>query len=219
MVHPFQPGRDHVRLQASVSRRSIVGIFHYTYLGGLPSIFRSGGLLSRANLHKDGTEYKGHGYGRPGKEAELCDYIFCSLVPPWGMMGKEEDNMALLEVSPRLIWREGTIFCPNNSAFNEFSLKDLLGNNTADVFDTLFPNPNASWPTNLMAEIMVRDMIPAYDIIRLHFLRGEDKQQADHLSRGVQIPQEYYPSEHIKLAVTPRHFPRHMRPSPEEGKP
>jgi len=211
----FTPGHDAQRIQASVQRREVKAIYHYTAITNLPSILREGGLLSRDQMNAKGILYLGHGWGRPGKEQELEDYICCGFVPHWGMLRKEREPQAVLELTPDLIWRHGTIFCPGNSASNEFNLEMLRDMNTVEAFDAMFDNPDTSFPIPYQCEVMVYRKIPLGHLRATHFQTTEDREYGVALMRdALQEPnvrerlREVLP---IRALVTPRLYPPEMR--------
>lgn len=211
----FTPGHDAQRIRASVERREIKGIYHYTAITNLPSIIREEGLLSRAEMDARGIVYVGHGWGRPGKEQELEDYVCCSFVPHWGMLRKETEPQGVLELSPDLIWRKGTIFCPDNSASNEFNLDMLRDNNTVETFDAMFNSPDISFPTPYQCEVLGYREISLKHLRAIHFRTTEEKDYASTLIRDVlqdpHLRQRLNPILPIRVGVTPRLYPPEMR--------
>lgn len=168
------PGHDADRIRASVQRRGIAGIYHYTAITNLPSILREGGLLSRAEMDRRGIQYVRHGWGRPGKEKELEDYVCCSFVPHWGMLRRETEPQAVLKLKPDLIWRDGTLFCPGNSASNLYDLNSLRNLSTMEAFDAMFPNLHTGFPEPYQCEVMVRGYIPLDYLQSVHFRTTDD---------------------------------------------
>jgi hypothetical protein len=172
------------------------GIYHYTDIRtSLPSILKAGGLLSRAEMDAREVKYVGHGWGRPGKELELEDFICCSLVPNWGMLRKETEPQAVLELQTDLIWREGTLFCPGNSAYNAFSLDNLRDKNTVEAFDAMFDNPYSDFPNPYDCEVMVYRSISLDNLRVIHFQTEGARDQ------GVAIIREVLSDQRIRERV------------------
>src|ERR1700686_3568085 len=91
--------------------------FHWTPLSNLPGVLQHG-ILSRNHLEKLGLPFIKHGYGTAGKEAQFGGFVCISFQPQKGMMRRETEPQALLEVRPELIYVEGAFYCPGNSAKN-----------------------------------------------------------------------------------------------------
>jgi hypothetical protein len=162
-----------------------------------------------------GIVYLGHSWGRPGKEQELEDYVCCGLVPHWGMLRNETEPQAVLSLTPDLIWRDGTVYCPDNSASNAFNLDMLRGLNTAEAFDAMFDNPDTSFPTPYQCEIMVHREIPLEHLRAIHFRNTGERDYGSRLMiDALQAPDtrtRLNPILPITVAVTPNLYPPQMR--------
>lgn len=208
----FRPGHDAERIRASVQKRGIQAIYHYTAVTNLPSILQMGALLSRAEMDARNINYVGHGWGRPGKEVELEDYVCCSFVPHWGMLRRETEPQAVFELAPKLIWREGTLFCPGNSASNEFDLEFLRDKNTVETFDEMFDNPFTGFPTPYQCEVLVNKRIGLAYLTAVHFQSAEHRDYGvtliEDTVRDASLRQRLQPILPIRVGVTPRLYPR-----------
>jgi hypothetical protein len=167
-------------------------------------------------MDKRGIPYIGHTWGRPGKDKELEDYICCSFIPHWGMLSKETEAQAVLELSPDLIWRRGTLFCPGNTASNEFSLSGLRDNNTVDALDAMFDNPYTGFPTPYQCEILVyREIILAEHLNLIHFREAEDLEYGEKLIVETlddpTVAEKLEVILPIKIAVSSHLYPRSER--------
>jgi hypothetical protein len=201
---PFKPSADAARLRASVERRGIIRLYHYTASINLRSILAHGAVYSRAQMNARGIAFTGHGWGRAGKDEELSDYICCSFVPHWGMISRETETQAVLAFRADLVWRAGTLFCPGNSASNEFDINTLTADTTVNAFDALFDNPNGSWPRPYQCEVLVRDEIPLDSLIRVNFQSVADQEAALEQVKHLRVPAG---QETVTFAVSPGLYP------------
>lgn len=163
-------GREGIR--TSCENRGIDAIYHYSVLDNLPSIIMNRGILSRAERKGCGILCSEHTWGPTGRAEELREYISCSLEPPYGMIESEigSGRLILCELAASLIWREGTLFCPAWSSYRKFNLEYLKTHCGEEDFDCMFPNPFSSEPIFHGAEILVKDLIPLYNIRRVYFI-------------------------------------------------
>ncbi|HEX76916.1 MAG TPA: DUF4433 domain-containing protein [Dehalococcoidia bacterium] len=203
------PAQRRMQLQQSIQRRGIESIYHYTALENLPVIFKHGGLFSRAERRKRDIQAREHSWGRSGREIEFRDYISCSLDPPYGMIEREQGNLALLEINPLLICNDDTLFCPAWSSFDKFDLDYLRQKNTPADFDNLFPNPTSSEPRFLGAEILIKTHVPILEVKTVYFQEDRFRDQA--LLECVKIPVARHfilRSPRIRFVVRPELFKR-----------
>lgn len=203
----FPPGPDADRIRASAERRGI-RLYHYTAIENLPSILRVGALLSRTEMQQRSVEFVGHGWGRAGKEEELSDYICCSFRPNWGMLSRETAPQAVLQLMPRLLWRSGTLFCPGNSARNEFDLDTLTANTTVEAFDAMFDSPYSDFPSPYDCEALVYRVISLRNLLRVHFRTDAEQERGEELINGADIAEQVQAILPITIAVTPHLYPR-----------
>lgn len=196
------------RIAASVDRRGIRCLYHFTRIAALPSILRTGGIMCRALLEANGISFVGHGWGRAGKDEEFADYICCGFLPPWGMMHREADPICVVEVSASLISRPGTLFCPDNSAFNHFTLEGLKAASDAASFDAMFPNQTTYKTSSHQAEVLVHRSIPLTDFRVIHFRSDPERKAALAQLHGIRIPASQRAALPLNFKVTPEHFPR-----------
>ncbi len=199
---------DTRRIQDSIRRRGITSLFHYTRVSSLPSIFTADALLSRSQMDTMSMSYTGHTWGYNGKEVEFADYICCGFLPHWGMMGKESELLCVFELKADLIWHEGTLFCPDNSALNDYTLDHLQAHNTADDFDEMFPDQTTYRTRSWQAEILVYHRIPLSEVSMLHFRTRGELDQARTLVQAARLAQAQSPAlRPIAVSISPRRFP------------
>ncbi len=203
----FRRAADADAIESIVRRRRIQRLWHLSRVDHLKSIFSMRGLLSRAEMDQAGIAYDMSSWGAVGKDEELKDYICCSLVSPWGMSRQDSDSKVLLQLQPRLLWREGTLFSPDWSSHNYISLPDLLRNNSARVFDSMFQNPTTGFPSPPPGEVLIPHSIDlAYFIPLVFFHSEESKGRALDELNGVIMPDGRAAIESYRLVVSPYQF-------------
>lgn len=180
----FVPRPDAQAIENSVGQRHISCIWHLTWLGQLPSILRLGGLLSRRQMDSVGIPYGISGWGSGEKAEEMKDYICCSVIPPWGMAHKDSETRALITLRPRLLWREGTLFCGKWSSWADVSLTELLTNNPVMQFDLMFPNENSNFPSPPPGEVLLPHGIPLGEFLQCIYLFNDAAREEALLNCG-----------------------------------
>jgi len=122
--------------RASAERHEIGYLYHSTAAGNLPEIIRAGGLLSRHGQELAGyRSEKYHGWGR--KWEDLADYICLAFSPPRHLRD-EKMPQTVLKIKREIIWREGTLFCPHNSARNWLSAAEIEARADLESLELLF---------------------------------------------------------------------------------
>lgn len=203
----FHPSPDSSEIARSILRRGISVVFHLTKIEQLPSIFRTGALLSRAKMDVLGVSYGMSGWGSTGKEEELKDYICCSIISPWGMARVEPEEKALLALKPRVLLREGTLFSGRWSSHGDVSLETLSESTDVAAFDLLFDNPGTGFPTPDPGEFLVRDCIPINEFRPYLYVYSEESRlRIVQLCEGIQILTGEDPSRLFKFLVNTRRF-------------
>lgn len=215
---PYGNAPHAAALRASIQRRGLACIYHYTPADQLQSIFQHGAIFCRRRLTALGIPYRGHGWGYAGKEQEMQEYIVCGFCPHWGMIRGETRPIAVIELDGSLIWRAGTIFCPGNSASNEYDIATLEAADPVTTFESLFPDNRSSWPTNYQAEVLVRDAIGLKYFRHLIFSHNEHQSyyipKARAGLRANPNPELYQP---IRVTVDLSKFPPGFNPQFNPG--
>lgn len=170
----FKPA--YVRIQESIIRRGIDGIYHFTLASNLPSIFRHGGILSRRLRTQLGVAVKTHDWG--GKEIELQSYVPCGILPPYPMIYKEDEPVALIRIDPQVLYWHDTLFCPAWSSHRQFNLAYLLNNSSAECFEQLFPNDTTNVPIYRGTEVLIKDGVLLAQIQAIYFRDEKDMDEA-----------------------------------------
>lgn len=176
-------------MQQSIQRRGIRKVWHLTYLNQLPNIFRAGGLLSRTQMDKLSIPYGMSGWGNEAKGQELRDYICCSVVCPWGMSKEQPETKALISLHPRVLLRNGVLFCGTWSSFNEVSLQTLLKNSSVEAFNLMFENPTSSFPAPPPGEFLVPNSVPISEFLsHIYFYDDATMKKAIELCGKILLP-------------------------------
>ncbi len=201
-----------VDLAAGLRRRGILYVCHMTPCDRLPSIFASGGLLSRDARRERGVAEpsRPHDWGE-GKREALARYAVCAFETPKWMCNKHPEEMALILLDARSVCcGEGVLFCPGNSADDKFPVDDILGMTGAEHFDACFKtSDNHPKP---FSEILVPGLIPVDYFRGLVFC---DQQAMNYWMPRIE---EHLPEPPLPLTVTSRvlwnfRFPLNWHPA------
>ncbi len=139
--------------RSAVERHQISALYHCTPGANLETIFRVGGLLSRSEQLRLGVRpAKYHGWGK--KWTSLADYVCLGFVPPRHIRGESDSNV-VLRISPEIIWLDGVVFCPCNSAKEWYSPEEIGARDDLDAFEYLFRNEHSMRLKRQDAEILV----------------------------------------------------------------
>jgi hypothetical protein len=161
-------------IAASLRRRRISFVCHMTPCDRLPSIVASGAVLSLASRRTGGIAEPDnpHYWGSPGKEEELSRFVVCSFMPPWWMCrARQEELVIILMDAEEVCCGDGVVYCPTNSAYNEYPAADIKTRSGVDQFDACFPNPDTYQAAN--SEIFVPDQVPVSTFRALVFCDDE----------------------------------------------
>lgn len=102
-------------------------LWHYTMVDDLPNIVRHGAIFSRQELQSRGIPFRStHYYGDDEKERVLSGFVSCAAMPPWGMMGGETEEVAILGLDPAVVTTPGTCFCPGWSPKSVFRAAEIV---------------------------------------------------------------------------------------------
>lgn len=143
-------------------RREINRLFHVTERKNWKSILKNGGIFSRSGQRKlDIFPASLNGWG--GNADIFSDYICLGLKPPYGMIRKMKAPVILI-IDPAVIYRQGTVFCPVNSAQKGLNPAVVVSRFTPADFEALFKSDYGDFLINRDSEILVRDRIPLRDI-------------------------------------------------------
>lgn len=175
---------------------------HWTPASAVPSILEHG-LLCRRELEARGIPYEPHGYGRSGKEDDFAGHVCLGFLPHWGMMSRATDPSAILEIRATVVAADGTFYCPDNTARNDYDFAVVSSWTSAQHLDDLFAGPTDWKSANYQAEIWVPDGIAVDDIRAVRFRSDEDLDAvlAAMGSLADSLPQTVY------FRVSPSQFP------------
>lgn len=183
-------------------------LWHYTRTEHLPGIISEGAIYSRAELHRRGLPFNSaHYYGDEEKERLLAEYVSCATMPPWGMMGNETAEVAILEVNPTVVATPDTCFCPGWSPRATFSAADITGGTGPEHAESLYTGPG--YQTVSGAEIFVPTAIALESVREIIFYDDESANRVLPQLRAAANLAPGNTSDHtIVVKVEPRRFPR-----------
>ena len=193
---------DYRDFKSEISDRGIEFLIHFTATINLFSILENQELMSRAKLESlDIEQFDILDYVQfnDGVRFDDKNYINLSLSGPNTFLFERfrqrtsDDvtiNWCVLKIDPKYIFDESTLFAVTNAAsnaaksqygisgdFQKFNMlfKDNLVINSSNGARTLNRNGvHSKYPTDVQAEILVRDMIPAASILEVCF-ESEEK--------------------------------------------
>lgn len=219
VYHPtprgIDPKANWLTFRANMECRNLNELYHFTAVENVPGIITAGAVLSRRQMGRRGVESVRNTWGSAEKERVLgADYICLSITNQWPMLTKKMWERprppAVLVIEPRVVWYQGTCFSPTNSASKEIVVSQLLTWSDVAHFDALFPDPEANWPNDVQAEVLVRDHIPLVDIKKFVFYSQDTFDSArslcgldwsDPVIRKFTISKRYYPNLELLYEV------------------
>jgi len=158
-----------------IEKRKISGLFHFTPTIHLFGIFELGGLVSRAELEKLGKHELTDCINYPDKLRldGKKDYINLSIT--W----------CIIEIDPKYIYYRDTMFSVTNAASPAANIVGINGK--FETFKKIFAeeidlgvkkryrgNKPPNVPTDIQAEVLVKDKIKIEDFISIYFENKED---------------------------------------------
>lgn len=207
----FLPSADATAIEASVRRRGIREIYHFTRLEHVPSIFGNAGLHPRTELRARGVEFNddpSRWSNDLRKAKELSGYLATSIARPWGMM-RDEPDCVVFSLNPRLLWRDGSAFIGGWSSSNEIrGVADLHSRERVEQFDAMFDNPNSGWPAPLPGEVLIRGSIALDEVVRLY---ARDVAHAGRIKATLDAANLNYHGPTLQLQVAAWIYPRGER--------
>jgi len=182
--------KDYIEFQSEISRRGIEYLIHFTPTINLYSILEQEKLMSRRFLENlDIEQFDILDYVQFTDNVRYDDKNFINLSissPNTYLFSKfqertKEDitiNWCVLKIDPKHIYEKETKFAVTNAASN--SAKSIGVTGDFEKFKMLFANNlnipfgvrgriNSKFPTNVQAEVLVRDEIPVDSIIEVCF--------------------------------------------------
>ena len=125
----------------SLQRRRVGYVCHMTPCDRLPSIIQSGGIFSRTRRaeHLIAEPNEPHYWGTPGKAEDLADYVVCGFMAPWWMCKGHTEELAIIVLDAKAVCcGEGVLFCPTNSARNDYAAGEIKKRSGIEFFDACF---------------------------------------------------------------------------------
>ncbi|MCH8490787.1 MAG: DUF4433 domain-containing protein [Oceanicaulis sp.] len=182
--------KDYIEFQNEISRRGIKYLIHFTPTINLYSILEQGKLMSRRVLENlDIEQFDILDYVQFTDNVRYDDKSFINLSisgPNTFLFSKFQErtkdditiNWCVLKIDQKHIYQKETKFAVTNAASNAAKSIGVTGD--IEKFKTLFANNinipfgvrgriNSKFPTNVQAEVLVKDEIPVESIIQLCF--------------------------------------------------
>lgn len=182
--------KDFIEFQGEISRRGIEYLIHFTPTINLYSIFEQEKLMSRRILENlDINQFDILDYIQFTDDIRYDDKSFINLSisgPNTFLFSKFQDrtkdditiNWCVLKIDPKHIYEKETKFAVTNAASNASKAIGITGD--IEKFKMLFANYinipygirgniNSKYPTNVQAEVLVKDEIPVESIIEVCF--------------------------------------------------
>ena len=172
----FPLSADADAIRASIQRRQLREVYHYTPIGQVPGIVQHGGIYPRDVLRRRGIPFNddpSRWSNRVEKAEAMTGYVAVSIARPWGMMQHEPDCV-VFGIGSDVLLRVGTAFMGAWSSRREIqNLDDVIAREGIESFDAMFDNPTTNWQSELLGEILVKGTILREDISRL-YVRSQD---------------------------------------------
>ena len=193
---------NYLEFQRIISQRNITELVHFTPTKNLYSILEQGEIMSRQRLENlDIEQFDILDYIQFTDKVRYDDknYINLSLSGPNTFLFKKfrektKDDPTIiwcvLKINPKYIYKEDTLFSVTNAAsnaakrqygiggsiekFNELFLPELNLNTFYGIRKIKRNNIKDKFPTDIQAEILVKDSINANDIFNVCFLDEND---------------------------------------------
>lgn len=182
--------KDFIEFQGEISRRGIEYLIHFTPTINLYSILEQEKLMSRRVLENlDIDQFDILDYVQFTDNVRYDDKSFINVsisAPNTFLFSKFQDrtknditiNWCILKIDPKHIYEKDTKFAVTNAASNAAKSIGVTGD--IEKFKMLFANNinipfgvrgniKANFPTNIQAEVLVKDAIPIESIIEVCF--------------------------------------------------
>lgn len=182
--------KDFLEFQGEISRRGIEYLIHFTPTINLYSILEQEKLMSRRVLENlDIDQFDILDYVQFTDNVRYDDKSFINVsisAPNTFLFSKFQDrtknditiNWCILKIDPKHIYEKDTKFAVTNAASNAAKSIGVTGD--IEKFKMLFANNinipfgvrgniKANFPTNIQAEVLVKDAIPIESIIEVCF--------------------------------------------------
>ena len=181
---------EHQKFKEEIERRGIECLIHFTPTINLYSIFEQGKIMSRAKLEGlDIEQFDVLDYAQFTDEIRFDDkrYINLSISGPNTFLFSKfrektkEDitiNWCVIKIDPKHIYDKETKFSVTNAASNaakrigissDFEKFKMLFAENIDIPYGVRGRTNLKFPTNVQAEVLVKDFIPVESIISVCF--------------------------------------------------
>lgn len=199
----FRPGLEEAAIRASVARRRIREIYHFTPFDQVPSILEHVGIHPRSVLRARGIPFNDDPLrwsNNPRKAEELIGYVSAGIARAWGMMQYHRDCV-VFGIGARQLWREGTAFLGAWSSRGEISgVEDVRAREAARCFDEMFDNPNTAFPSPVPGEVLICGSVGLGEVTCVYFRSHEHQQRVVQRIRSAGISSYRGPSLQARIA-------------------
>ena len=165
---------------ASIRRRRLVEVYHYTPMSQVPGILEHRGIHPRSVLRARGVAFRDDPLrwsNRLEKAEALANYVATGIIRPWGMM-QDDPDCVVFGIKSEILMRAGTAFMGGWSSRGDIlDLADVEAQTGIANFEAMFDNPTTNWPSPIPGEVLVRGSISDADITGLYV------RSRDHLDR------------------------------------
>jgi len=183
--------------------RGIKRVCHFTSLENLKGIFREGYIYSTEELLYRKLDFVRND---PSRFDRNLVGISCSITTPnkrllYRWFNDNWDDCVILCIDPKILSRLCTFF-PTNAAVasGSFGGQDLSGLERLFSISNRHPNLSADRPTDIQAEVMVKDRIPLRLILGIYVYSNWTKNQVGGLIN------EFIPSCPLQVATNKNFF-------------
>lgn len=206
----FPLSADAATIKASIRRRQLHEVYHYTPIAQVPGIMQHGGIHPRVVLREQGIPFNddpARWSNIPEKAEALTGYVAVGVIRPWGMMNKDPDCV-VFGIKADVLLRAGTAFIGGWSSRDEIrDLRDVEAREGIAGFNAMFDNPSTPWPSPIPGEVLVRGTIHEGDIAKLYVRDRKHLERVRQVLRASSVEK----APPYRTEVSPRLFPQPMR--------
>ena len=167
---------DAQAIRASVQRRGIHEVYHYSPLSQMPGILAFGGIHSRVELRRRGIAFNddpSRWSNDPVKAQDLASFVAVGVFRPYGMM-KRDPWCVVFGISTSVLFRPDTCFIGTWSSSGTIGGRNHVRTKRGIAsFDAMFDNPYSSFPTPQPGEILIEGSINLSEITSM-YVKSDD---------------------------------------------
>ena len=160
-------------MEQEIRNRKIRSMYHFTDIRNLPSILTRG-LLPRTKLNDGHMNFQAN----DSQRLDGCQDAVCTTISHtngkmlYRLLRNTLNHYAVIELIPEQVLTRDCGFCPTNAACSYMNGRNRKG---IDCFRAMFSGPNACFPRDEQAEILVFETIPVSAIRAIHFQWDKDR--------------------------------------------